>query len=481
MGKNKNNKVRVKFIGGNAEAVTGSSILIEYNDKEEKNKKILIECGLNQEGGTPLKDYKNNSKKLDYHPQSISYIFCGHVHIDHIGLLPRLYKEGCNAPIICAEGSQKLAQAMLLDSANIMSRDILEINNRYKKNYAPLYEETDVKNTINHWKEYKIDEKIQLDDNVTFRLTGSGHIINSAQIELWIKNNNRTCKIAITSDLGNIAVNQYYVNNFEPIQQANLLIGECTYSDVARSVSSKTRLKDLEKIKSVIYETCLTKKSKVLIPVFALQRAQCILTYLYDIFGEDKNFNIPILLDSPLAIKITNIFEDELSDKDKQKIEEVLSWKNLHLLKDFSETEQWASSNYPCVFLSASGMMNAGRSVYVASKILPHASNHIIFCGYSVTGTLAWKIKQKKTKTVNIEGKPVKCACGITILNSFSSHMQHDELLNYYSNNNYDKIALVHGNFESKIVFGKELQNLLSQKNKTTKVVIVNKSTEILL
>lgn len=471
-------KIRVRFVGNNATNVTGSQILIECG---KNKKKILVECGLTQENMSLLKSYQINSKKFDFKPKDINYVFLCHSHIDHIGLVPRLYKENCEAKIIAPFGMKKFYKAMCIDSAKIMERDANDLNKKFKKNYPPIYAIDDIYKSLQFWEEYSINEKIKLDDDIEFRFIGSGHIIGACQLELWIKNGNGIKKIGITSDLGNIALPQYYVSKFTPIKNANLLIGESTYNSVKKSVNLKDREKDLEKIKSVVIQTCIDKKGKILIPTFALARCQSILTYLYDIFGKEKDFNVTIAIDSPLAIQLTNLYEESLFGEDLYKLQEVLSWDKIVKLKEFSETEKLLSDKNSCIFLSCNGMMTAGRSTYVASKLLPSPQNHILFCGYSSEGTLAWKIKQGKNKSVSIDGKQIPCRCNVTSLNSFTSHMQHNELLKYYSDYNFDKIALVHGEFKGKCIFGKELQEEISNKNKTGKVICVNASTEILL
>ena len=194
---------------------------------------------------------------------------------------------------------------------------------------------------------------------------------------------------------------------------------------------------------------------------------------------KDEDFKSPILIDSPLSIKITNYFLHALKGEEKELFEKVINWNNVKLLKEFEENQVFLKGEKPCIFLSSSGMMQAGRSVSNAKVLLRNERNCIVFCGYSVENSLAWKLKQKKNKTITIEGEKIPNRANVVVLNSFSSHMQRDDLLEYLSNGNFDKVALVHGNWNSKIVFGKELQDLISKKNKTGKVVIVNHSTEL--
>ena len=161
------------------------------------------------------------------------------------------------------------------------------------------------------------------------------------------------------------------------------------------------------------------------------------------------------------------------------------NWDKLNFIDNFDKVEEIVNNSEPCIFIASAGMMNAGYSVYIAEKLLPGYNNTILFVGYSVEGTLSWKIKQKKTKTVTINGKPIPSRCRVINLSSFSSHMGRDSLIKYYSGGMgtgfYGKIALQHGNFKDKVEFGKELQSEIEKRNRTDKVIIVNKSTEITL
>lgn len=475
MGKTKD-RIRIKFIGKNAEDVTGSSTLIEMSKY-----KILLECGLYQSNNIK-NDYKVNNRRFEFKPSEIDYIFLGHVHADHSLLIPRLYANGCKARIIAPKGTRELFKVMAHDSAFIMGRDVETLQRKYKMEVSPIYTSEDVENCINYFDEYDFNEKIVLNDEISFKFVPSGHIINSAQIELWLTQNNRTSKVLYTSDLGNISVPKYYANKFEPVSHANIVITESTYGGSEKSATLKDREKDLEKIKSVIETVCVENKHKVLIPVFSLDRAQNILAHLHDLFGNDKNFNIPILIDSPLTIKITELYNGLLADTDLEKFEEVMRWKNIKFINEYEDSMSWQNKKEPMIVCAASGFLQAGRSRAWVKTLLPNPKNHVLFVGYSSENSLAGRIKNRKEqKTISIDGKPIANKCGITSLNSFTSHIQKQDMLKYYSDINTEKICLVHGDFDGKLSFAKELQEEITRKNKTSKVIVVNKSTEILL
>ena len=475
MGKRKN-KIRIRFVGGNSEDVTGSCNLIEMDGC-----KILLECGLYQSNNLK-NDYKINNRRLDFKPSEIDYIFLNHLHIDHSGLIPRLFAQGCKARIIAPKGSKELFKIMCTDSAFIMGKDVETLQRKYKIEANQIYTTENVVESLKYFQEYDFKETIKLNDNISFRFVPSGHIINSAQLELWITENNHTKKILYTSDLGNISVPKYYTNQFEPVNLANIVIAECTYGDSSRFCSMKDRIKDLEKIKSVVETVCIDSKHKVLIPIFALDRSQNILTYLYDLFGNDPSFNIPIIIDSPLTCKIFEMYQTLLDGEQFDKFEEVVAWKNVKFIKEYTDSLEWQSKKEPAIILSAGGFLQAGRARSWVKTLLPNARNHILFVGYSSPTSLAGKIKDgKNQKTISIDGKPIPNRCGITNLMSFTSHIQYDDMLKYYSDIRCEKLCLVHGEFKGKCKFAKELQDEISRKNKTSKVIAVNSGAEILL
>lgn len=469
-------KIQINFVGEAANDVTGSCIHIQT-----PNRQILLECGLFQSCGSDLENYKINNKHFEFKPKEIDYVFAMHNHADHMCLIPKLYKQGCRAQIIAPKGTKTIAEILLRDSAHIMEMDAIELSDKFKRDYSPIYTDCDVDKCLSNYTEYPIDEIIQLDEYIKFKFLPSGHILNSAQLELWITEGNVTKKIGYTSDLGNIHIEKYYTNKFKPITKCDVLIGETTYAREERIANQKMRNKDLEKLESVIRQTCVENNARLLIPVFANDRCQNMLTYIYDLFHNDEEFDIPVLVDSPMAMRVCKEYSELLDNQDAEKWNKVLSWKNVHFIEDSAESRGWRDSNQPVVVLASSGMMVRGRSTGWAHSMLPRVHDRIVFCGFAAHDSLASIIKEGKQKTITISGHRVKNKCQVTDLHSFSSHMQRDSLLKIYGATECEKIVLVHGEMNGKIEFAKELQEEISKNNNTSRVVIANKGYELLL
>lgn len=472
----KNKKSTIYFEDGqNAESVTGSLIYIET-----EHHKILLEAGLYQSNDV-FADYKINSRKFQtFKPKEIDYIFLAHVHADHSLLIPRLYAEGCEATIIAPKGTKELFQIMALDSNYILQKDIDWLRKKYERKYAYLYEEGDIFKAISHFDEYDYKEKIMLDQYLSFEFIPSGHIINAAQLKLWICEHNTVKTILYTSDLGNLELPKYYAKPFEPVDKANIVIAESTYGDSERrNITQKDREKDIEKILTVVEQVQHTK-GRVMIPIFSLDRCQNMLTILYNLFSEMPDFNMPILIDSPLAIKISKAYLNLLNEEDAKEWQRILTWKNVKLIHEYTDSRLWQDSGQQCIVLTASGFLVRGRSREWTKTILTEANSHLLFCGFASENSLAGKIKRStRNKTLTIDNKPYRIKCNITDLKSFSSHIQRDQMIEYYSNINCDKVALVHGEFKGKCSLSEDLQKRIREKNKTSKVVVVNSSTHI--
>jgi metallo-beta-lactamase family protein len=469
--------VRLTFVDENSASVTGSSTLIEYKDR-----KILIECGYYQ-SNNEKKDYEINTRKFKFKPRELDYVFVGHTHIDHIGLIPRLYKEGCKADIICTHKTVEFMPDLLTDSAYIMKRTAENLSRKREVPLEPIYAKEDVDLSMKYVRGYDNEKIHKLDDVFSFSFISAGHIVGSAQIIIYVKEDNgHIHKILCTSDLGNVQLEKPFVEPFQKETKANIVIAECTYGGTDRIINKKDRQKDIEKIKSVVENTCIENGGRVLIPSFSLDRTQFLLKILYDLFGENEDFDIPIVIDSPLACKMTNVYKYVLEGEDKELIHKICNWKNVRFISDPDESKLCVSDEGAKIIISSSGMMTAGRVVYYTKSILPDARATILFCGFSAENSLAYKIKNgKEQKTISIDGKPYRNRCSIVDLKSFSSHMQREDMLNYYKQINCQAIYLVHGEMEGKIEFAKDLKDTLKLEDKTTHVCVVNKGTSILL
>lgn len=418
-------------------------------------------------------------------PQELDYIFVLHLHYDHIGMIPSMYQNGkCEAKIIVPNGCKSILKEMWLDSAKIMNKDCEYLNRKFDKNYLPFYTEEEISIALSYIEEFPSNEIITLTEELSFRYVPSGHIMLAQQLEVFINLNNYTSKILVTSDLGNVTTEnkRIFVDNFQPVIKSNIVLGESTYGHMSKRNSKKDFKKDLEKIKTIVEQFCVDNKNRILIPTFSLDKTPIVLWYLYELFGHDESFHVPIIVDSPLAIRLLNCYSNVLKGKSKEKFDEMMNWKNIKLIVDHESSMTCMSDNEPKVIVSSGGMLQSGRSVQWAMNIIPRSNDCILFMGYCGEKTLGWKIKHsKEQKTVTINNKILKNRCQVVELLSFSSHMQHNDLVNYYKSIQADTIYLLHGDKEARLELKEHLENELSKMCKSTKVKLINKSMVIKL
>lgn len=440
-----------------------------------------------QDNNTVLENYRANSKMMSkIKCKDVKMVIIGHLHCDHISNIPTLFARGNDkARIIIPKGSTSIMKEMLLDCAYINQRDCDMINYKSKSNsYTPLYTEEEVYKTLSHIEEYDTGEIINLDDNFAIRYTPSGHILSACQAELFINGGSHTRKILFTSDLGNklIEDRKVFVEPFKPVSSCNILIGECTYGRRKSSMSKRDIQLDRLKMKTVIEQYCIDNDNRVLIPTFSLDRMPFILWELYQLFGSDDNFKVPIIVDSPLANRLLDCYSSILTDDAKDKFDEMIKWKNIKRIITPEDSMAAITENAAKIICSSSGMLSAGRSVKWVQNILSRENDAILFIGYAGGDTLAGKIKSSSDKkTININGKPIKNRCQIIDLHSYSSHMQREDLINYYKSINCDKIYLVHSDLKARLEFKEDLEQEIKSCLKSTRVVAVNKGTKISL
>ena len=454
-------KPYVKFISGSATGVTGSAHLVRF-----KNYGILLDCGLEQ-GHDIMTDYQANKDFLHkIRVKDIQYIILSHCHVDHSGLIPALFAKGCQAHVYVPTGSIPLLRLLWADSLKIHQSDCLKLQKKHGRKFAPFFTEDDVDTALGRCIEIGFNEEIALNQDVKFEYLSAGHIIYSAQIYLELHQGYQIYRVGYTGDIGGFTPRPFTAPR-QSMPFCDLTIGECTYNTPTRPNSVKDRPKDVEKIVSVVNES-----HKILFPCFSLQRTQELLLNLYMLWEMKDLPDIPVYLDSPLAIKICNMWPDiDLWD-------EVMNWKNLKFISEVTDSKSLQMSNEHCIIISASGFLNGGRVLSHLTTVLPNQNNTIMFIGYAGENNLASKIKANEP-IVEVNGVLVENKAKIVELRSFSSHASYEELMDYYTEILYNKICLVHGEMNSKVEFAKALKDKLASNGKSARVIAVNADTKI--
>lgn len=454
--------------------MTGSCIYIRFCGKQ-----ILLECGLHQSSSNSYLDsYRINSSKFKFNPKEIDYVFVGHSHIDHIGLLPRLCKEGFKGKIILTDSCANISDALLRNCSYILSDEARILSKRYKREYSPIYTDDNVFQTLDCFSIYDEYNKVhKLDDVVSFMWLKNSHCIGAAQLILMLNDGTQKKRILYSSDIGALNANNHYVENTEIYGGfVDVAIMESTYGNPKR-INKKTRDFDREHL-HVAINTVLERNGSVILPAFSFSRTQELLTELYGLFGNDDSFTTDIIVDSKLSCEMCNIYDKVLSGKNKNLWDKVIGWKNVHLIKDKLESQSCITDTTPKIVISSSGFCTNGRIINYLDKYLRDINSMIIFSGYvgDNQSYLSYRIKNfKDNKTININKKPVPNKADCITMSTFSSHANFNDLVKYGSSLNTNKLILVHGSDESKNNLQKNLQDAISKNDRTFKVICSSK------
>lgn len=454
-----------------SEDVTGSLIFISTPDH-----KILVDAGLHQTNDRYEDFLVNNRKYREFKAKELDYIFITHTHADHCLLLPKLYKEGCNAQIIISDGSGQIYKDMAEDCAEINERDVLFINSQHNKNYMPLYDLSDVEKSVNHMTEFSVNRKIKLDDSLSFELIPAGHLLGSCQVLLYLTYNNLTKTILVTGDIGNKVVKNRFVGEYQQVSKADIVIAESTYGDKPDiKTGKKERKNDLEKFKSIIERQIHEMKGRVIIPSFSQSRMQQLALIVYQMY-KDSEWKPKVYIDSPLSIRIFNDYEACLEGQDKDDLDELINSGMFTFVKEPEKSKALVASNEPCLVLSSSGMCQVGRIRHHLKKCVSDPNATILFVGYSTDGSLASLLKDNKCKSITIDQKVYPCRCSSYSLKSMSGHAPFNQLVENYSNINCQKLILHHGSKLAKETLKEALDKEYMRNCKTTRVIIANSS-----
>ena len=466
----------MRSLGKSTDDVTGSCF-----ELVTPKSRILIDFGLRQSSDDVL-DYKANLDTIkSVKVKKIDACLCLHAHQDHLSLVPCLYRSNFDGVTYLPENTKDIAKLMWMDSAKIQMQNQQMLQKKGNISGNPFYNQEDIEVTYNHIVECEFNKIIQITEDVSFELRSSNHLVNAAQALIYVNTGNATKALAYCCDLGSLTWDNYYINNFEPIEKADIAIVESTYATDRKGNARKNRDKDIEKIKALV-ENMYEERGRIIIPTFSLGRSADLLTVLYETFADDPDFNIPVVFDAVLGNQINENY-DKWIPKNHELWNKVWSWKNLVKVKDWNESVQWQNYTAPCVILGSGGFIQGRSTAYIKHWLSdPHTT--ILFCGFSGADSRSkgYQIQHNKEyPIVDLDGYKVKNNAKIVSLKSFSSHISHEEMLEYYSNMNCNKIYLVHGSKERKEAFKPLLEDEISKKNKTSKVVIPDSETKMYL
>lgn len=431
---------------GASQGVTGSSFLLKI-----RNHKILVDCGLFQ-GLEAEKNYVPYPCKLE----DIDYLILTHAHIDHCGRLPCLVREGFRGKIIATKPTFQIAKIMLIDAAKVMREHYKTL---YKKSLRkglelpppPLYEEYDVFESFKYFQiELSYHTPFILKNEIKITFKDAGHILGSAFVE--IEDLKTKKKFLFSGDLGN--KNKPIVRDFElPSSDVHYVLIETTYADR----NHKTFEESKEEFLAVIKETC-QRGGNILIPTFALERAQEILFILREFSERGLLPPCHIFLDSPLAIKATRIFKDnpEFFDEETYKIfenKDPFHPPNLYLTEDIEESKIINNIKSSAIIIAGNGTLSGGRILHHLKNNIWRPECSLIFVGFQPKGTLGRKIVDGAEK-IHLFGEEIPVRAKVYTINGFSSHAGQRELLEWlFSLSNPEKIFLVHGELEKMEIF----------------------------
>jgi len=434
--------MNIQFFGA-ARSVTGSMHLLTINGE-----RILLECGLFQ--GRRQEAFERN-QNFPFDPASVDALVLSHAHIDHSGNIPQLVKQGFDGNIFCTHATEDLSGIMLRDSAHIQEKDTEFVNKRHKKKglppVHPLYTTEDVEKSMSHFVGIGYNRPFWISKNVQVTFFDAGHILGSAIVRLDIKENGHSLRIIFTGDLGR--KNLPIIKDPVQLDETDIYITESTYGDRLHDP-----IQDMKKaVREVVADT-VNKGGKIIVPSFSLGRTQELVYLLHELFNEGALPEIPIFVDSPLSVNVTEVFrlhpecfDDETRKEFLSNHQDPFGFYRLRYIRNVEESKELNSFDKPCIVISASGMCEAGRILHHLANNIPDPKNTVLIVGFMAENTLGRRLVERRP-VVKIFGEEVPLRAKVVTMNGFSAHADKNELLEYFNGlkkNRLQHVFVVHG------------------------------------
>jgi metallo-beta-lactamase family protein len=448
--------MKIKFCGA-AGTTTGSQHLLEINGQ-----RILLDCGLFQ--GRRAEAMERN-RTFPFDPKQIDCVVLSHAHIDHSGNLPQLRHNGFNGNIYATPATRDLCSIMLPDAAHIHEMDIKWLNKHRKHDdtelLTPGYNLIDAENVLRQFVTVSYHRPLPIAKGVTLTFIDAGHILGSAQVVLDIEDfaGKKNFRLLFTGDIGRPGND--LLDPAEGCENVDYMIMESTYGGRKHEDAAHTS----DHICAIINRV-RRRGARIIIPSFAVERTQQLLYKLDQLVHEGCIKPIPTYVDSPLAVRATEIFRLHLEDlrEDVRNAvfmrDDPFGFDGLRLVRSVDESKSLNTLKGAAIIISASGMAESGRILHHLRNNISNHKNMILFVGYCAENTLGWKLREGH-KHVSILGDEFKVNAEIETLDSFSGHADHDELLAYYDTikGSKKRVFLVHGELSRSKILQEALQS----------------------
>ena len=448
--------MRLKFLGA-CKQVTGSCYFLDAGGL-----RLLIDCGLYQERAF----LERNWKKFPVPPGQIDFVLLTHVHLDHSGLIPKLVREGFSKQILTTAASKELLPIVLFDSAHIHEEDAAFKKKRHKREgrkgpypEIPVYTVKDAKRALPLVKDIPYGMPLNLNDHVSVCFHDAGHILGSAMVELIIQENGKIKKIIFSGDIGQW--NKPIVRDPSVFEQADYVIMESTYGN-----RNHEDLSDIETMLCGIINDTVAAGGNVIIPTFAIERAQELIFYLGQLIRQDRIPYLMTFLNSPMAVDVTEVFQHHPECLDEETLtllrnnQQPFRFPGLRLINSTAESKAINNIKGSCIIMAGSGMCTEGRVKFHLVENISRSESTILFVGYQAAGTLGRQILEGHPQ-VRIHGQYHQVRARIAKINSFSAHPDRRGLLKWlsYFKSKPQQLFLTHGDNDVALSFADYLTN----------------------